>query len=241
MIVTVDFLVVRIHSLCASLHPATHLACCRLLVDVDVMAGIIQQLSFEHVVLSHLAATNRSMHGIVQMHVIRSYSAAKVALLRHPEGRVRKESLVALGRLGHPAQMHSCAVELLLKDEVHSVRRAAVWALGSLGEHAAPHVVAMAALLGDEDGRVRQTTVECLGRLGVHATPCTSTMAALLADWDRGVRRAAEEALGKLGLGACDRMVQTACSHTLLQTCATPRSLGMKMCVICCCLIWPLL
>ena len=83
-------------------------------------------------------------------------------LLRDPEGRIRRASALAVGRVG--LSEGAPALVTTLDDSDPEVREAAAFALGLIGDRvAAPR---LASALADPDGRVQGRAAEALGRMG---------------------------------------------------------------------------
>ena len=117
---------------------------------------------------------------------------ALCSLLENPCWLLRRDAVVALGRIGDAGAIpHLVAA---LKDPAKCVRRRAVEALGKMGNDAA--VVPLVEVLSDRVPQVRAEAVKALGRLGdASVVPVLNER---LADPDWEVRVYAARALGRL-------------------------------------------
>jgi len=85
-----------------------------------------------------------------------------VTLLHDPEGRIRRASALAIGRVGLPEG--ASALVTTLDDGDPEVREAAAFALGLIGDRVAASRLTTA--LTDPDARVQGRAAEALGRVG---------------------------------------------------------------------------
>jgi cyclophilin family peptidyl-prolyl cis-trans isomerase/HEAT repeat protein len=131
-----------------------------------------------------------------------------VTLLRDPEGRIRRASALALGRVG--LSEATPALVATLDDGDPEVREAAAFGLGLIGDRAA--APRLTAALADPDGRVQGRAAEALGRMGVSdAAPAIGKLVSAriaagalagIGDDELGTARAPDAEAFRLGLYA---------------------------------------
>ncbi len=115
-----------------------------------------------------------------------------VALLQHPDEKVRERAVTNLGKIGDRRALEPLIRQL--KDEGRSVGSCAAMALGELGDPRA--IPGLLACLSAKDDFLRERAAEALGKIGDAQT--VPALLASLKDPDWPVRRNAAQALGRI-------------------------------------------
>jgi HEAT repeat protein len=126
-------------------------------------------------------------------HAPGAYSTV-LALTKDPDGAVRYDAAMALGRFGYTEAVGPLIALVRQGESDDSLGSAAGTSLMRLGR---PAVLPLLALLHDDDPWVRRMAVDILG--GIRDKRAIEPVAPLLQDPDYEVRRAAVEALEEIG------------------------------------------
>jgi HEAT repeat protein len=125
-----------------------------------------------------------------------------------PEVNLRREAVIALGKIGPDAAFAIADLAKMLRDtERHDFPPHGFWrfsdaardALVEIGPDALPVLV---AAMNDDDPTVRLISAEALGRFPTGADIVVPALRKMLKDKESGVRAMAAKALGRLGAGA---------------------------------------
>lgn len=108
---------------------------------------------------------------------------------------IRRNGLLALGRIGPPAVAALPAILRTLRDPQPGIREASAESLGRIGSTTHAAVPALIDALGDVVWSVRRSAAEALGRIGPGAREAVPALQRAQADADEHVQEAATLAL----------------------------------------------
>ena len=86
--------------------------------------------------------------------------------LKDENAETRRYAIVALGKIGEPAEEIVYDLILALKDEDAEVREHAARTLGKIGEPSKPAILPLIEALNDEEGSVRGNAAFALKAIG---------------------------------------------------------------------------
>jgi HEAT repeat protein len=112
---------------------------------------------------------------------------------------IRQDAAMALGGLGHDAEVAIPFLIEMLRDAVEWLRPAAAQALGGIGLDKYGAVTALTRALMEDDTWLQECAANALGRIGPDASAALGELwAILIIDYDEFVSRAAYNAIAKI-------------------------------------------